>query len=156
MRIALLFLMMAGCMSCSITDKPKEKLLSDKMSQDEVLLSVQMTMDEQIMCWNSGDIVCFMEAYWKSDSLLFIGKSGVNYGWQKTVDNYRVSYPDSEAMGKLTFENEVMQFIDNKTIQVVGKWHLERDVSLGDLKGYYSLLWQQKDGKWVIISDHSS
>jgi hypothetical protein len=34
---------------------------------------------------------------------MFIGKSGITYGWQKTLDNYKKGYPDKEAMGKLHF-----------------------------------------------------
>jgi hypothetical protein len=156
MKTSVLLLMVVFFSSCSITDKRKEKIVNRVPNEEEVLLTIAMTMDEQLLCWNAGEIDCFMEAYWKSDSLVFIGKSGVNYGWQKTLDNYRNSYPDAATMGKLTFENEIMHFLDAGTIQVIGKWHLARELSLGDLTGYYSLIWQVRDGKWVIISDHSS
>ena len=43
-----------------------------------------------------------MKGYWVNDSLMFIGKS-VTYGWQKTLDHYKKGYPDTAAMGKLTF-----------------------------------------------------
>jgi hypothetical protein len=156
MKSILLVLILLGCTCCSITDKRKEKIIAAPINREEVLLTIQMAMNEQIECWNSGNIPCFMEAYWPSDSLVFIGKSGINYGWQKTLDNYLISYPNLSAMGTLTFTNEILQFIDAKTIQVIGKWHLTRDELLGDIQGYYSLLWQEKNGKWVIISDHSS
>jgi hypothetical protein len=156
MRIVVVYTLIVMFLSCSITDKQKEKIVSKEPNNEEVLLTIQMAMQEQLSCWNSGDIPCFMEAYWNSDSLVFIGKSGVNYGWQKTLDNYLVSYPDTSAMGKLHFENEIVRFIDNQTVQVIGKWHLSRAATLGDLQGYYSLIWQRKNNKWVIISDHSS
>ena len=70
-----------------------------------------------------------------SDSLSFIGKSGLTYGWQPTLNNYILSYPDKSAMGKLTFTNEVKDFIDIETVQVIGKWELKRD-SLENLGGY--------------------
>ena len=112
-------------------------------------------MSEQETCWNTGDLECFMQHYWHSDSLLFIGKSGLTYGWQPTLDNYINGYPDKSAMGKLTFTNEVKEFIDIETVQVIGQWELQRD-SLENLGGYYSLLWKIKKGEWVIVSDHSS
>ena len=50
---------------------------------------VASTMQSQQDAWNSGDIDSFMVGYWESDSLLFIGKSGVNNGYQKTLTNYK-------------------------------------------------------------------
>ncbi len=116
---------------------------------------INQKMSEQEACWNNGDIECFMEHYWHSDSLLFIGKSGLTYGWQPTLNNYIRSYPDKSAMGKLTFTNEVKEFIDIETVQVVGQWELQRD-SLENLGGYYSLIWKMKNAIWVIVADHSS
>lgn len=116
---------------------------------------INQKMSEQEACWNAGDIECFMEHYWHSDSLLFIGKSGLTYGWQPTLNNYIRSYPDKSAMGKLTFTNEVKEFIDIETVQVIGQWELQRD-SLENLGGYYSLIWKMKNAKWVIVVDHSS
>ncbi len=97
-----------------------------------------------------------MESYWKSDSLQFIGNRGVNYGWQTILDNYKKSYSTPEEMGTLKFENVSVQQIDVSTVFVMGKWSLERDTVLANLKGHYSLLWQRKNGEWVIIADHSS
>jgi hypothetical protein len=37
---------------------------------------------------------------------------------------------------------------------VVGKWMLAR--TIGNLEGYYTLLLKKKNGKWVIVVDHSS
>jgi hypothetical protein len=125
------------------------------IDQDAVLKDIQTKMDEQIECWNTGDIPCFMQHYWKSDSLMFIGKSGITYGWQATLDNYLESYPDQKNMGQLTFDNELVRFLGTETIQVIGQWHLSRP-ELDDLGGHYSLIWKKKEGEWVIISDHSS
>jgi hypothetical protein len=36
----------------------------------------------------------------------------------------------------------------------VGKWHLKR--TIGDIGGYYTLLMKKINGKWVVVSDHSS
>ena len=41
-------------------------------------------MEQQEDAWNNGNIENFMNVYWKNDSLVFIGKSGINYGWDKT------------------------------------------------------------------------
>ena len=46
-------------------------------------------MEQQEDAWNNGNIENFMNVYWKNDSLVFIGKSGINYGWDKTFSNYK-------------------------------------------------------------------
>ena len=111
-------------------------------------------LEQQTIAWNRGDVESFMKGYWKSDSLLFIGKNGVTHGWQRTLDNYRKSYPDASAMGKLSFELIHVKKLSPKYYYVVGKWMLKR--SIGDLSGHYDLLFKKIKGQWVIISDHSS
>ena len=108
----------------------------------------------QTASWNRGDIEGFMQTYWKSDSLMFIGKSGVTRGWQPTLDNYKKGYPDTAAMGKLAFDILSVQQLSPESFFVVGKWMLKR--TIGDLSGYYTLLLRKLKGQWVIVADHSS
>ena len=121
-------------------------------SKDEQ--SIRSLLSRQTAAWNSGDIENFMKGYWENDSLMFIGKSGVTYGWTNTLNNYKRGYPDTAAMGKLTLTLVKMEKISRKYFQVVGKWFLKR--SIGDVGGHYTLLLRKIKGKWVIISDHSS
>lgn len=118
--------------------------------------TIKRKMAIQENCWNKGDIEAFMSPYWKSDSLTFTGKNGINKGWQTTLDNYLTSYPDKKQMGQLAFTNISINKIDQNTITVLGRWSLLRAEDLGDLTGYYSLIWQKKNNVWVIIADHSS
>lgn len=111
-------------------------------------------MDNQTQAWNTGNLDAFMEGYWRSDSLKFIGSQGISYGWQAALDNYKKSYPNVEAMGKLSFNILHVEFITPTCYFVVGKWHLKR--KKGDLSGHYTLLWKKIDGQWVIVVDHSS
>ena len=117
---------------------------------------IQNKMTQQEKSWNKGNIKDFMKHYWKSDSLSFTGKNGIQNGWQITLDNYLKSYPNKEQMGTLTFTNISIKKIDLNTITVLGKWNLSRKENIGDLSGYYSLIWQKKNNEWVIIADHSS
>ncbi|MEO5985210.1 MAG: DUF4440 domain-containing protein, partial [Ferruginibacter sp.] len=121
-------------------------------SKDE--LSIRNTMNEQMAAWNAGDLDHFMEPYWKSDSLMFIGKAGVTYGWQNTFNNYKKGYPDTAAMGKLKFDILQVKRLSVLYFSVVGKWYLTR--SIGNVGGHFTLLFKRIKNKWVIISDHSS
>ena len=115
---------------------------------------IRSLLATQAEAWNKGDIEGFMQTYWKSDSLLFIGKTGVKNGWQETLNNYKKGYPDTAAMGKLSFDIIHIKRLSVMYYYVVGKWMLNRTV--GDLSGHFDLLLRKIKGKWYIISDHSS
>lgn len=123
-------------------------------SQTKDLDAVRQLLQVQTEAWNKGDITAFMQTYWKSDSLVFVGKSGVTYGWQNTLDNYKKGYPDKTAMGRLQFTIIRMEPLSKGVYNVVGKWHLTR--TIGDLMGHYTLIIKKMNGKWLIVQDHSS
>ena len=116
--------------------------------------AIRNAMNEQLAAWNAGDIKRFMGTYWTDDSLMFIGKSGVTYGWQNTLEKYKKGYPDTAAMGKLDFNILQVKRLSDMYFFVVGKWHLQR--SIGNLGGHFTLLFRKIKNKWVIVADHSS
>lgn len=123
-------------------------------SQPKEEKAIRQLLTVQTESWNKGDIEGFMQTYWKSDSLMFIGKSGVHFGWEETLNNYKKGYPDSTAMGKLSFDIITVKKLSPEYYYVVGKWILKR--TIGDLSGHYDLLLRKINGKWYIIADHSS
>lgn len=139
-QVYLIGLLMLFSLISEAQNKTERKILSLLKEQDE--------------CWNKGDVDGFMKTYWNSDSLMFIGKSGVTYGWKNTLNNYKRGYPDTAAMGKLDFKLIQIKKISRKYYHVTGRWHLAR--SIGDLQGHFTLLLKKINGHWLIISDHSS
>ena len=111
-------------------------------------------LEGQRQAWNKGDIVEFMQGYLKSDSLLFVGKNGPNYGWDNTLANYKKSYPDQKAMGLLSFDIKEVSLISDDHAFVLGAWHLKREKD--DPKGYFTLIVKKIRGEWKVIADHSS
>jgi hypothetical protein len=111
-------------------------------------------LNEQVAAWNRGDVDGFMQGYWKSDSLMFIGSKGVTHGWQQTLENYKKGYPDTVRMGKLTFDLISVKKLSPEYFFVVGKFTLKR--SIGDASGHFDLVFRKVKGRWVIISDHTS
>jgi ketosteroid isomerase-like protein len=140
MKKALLLLMLLG--SYNVFAQTKDEA------------AIRKLLHIQTISWNKGDVEGFMQTYWKSDSLMFIGKSGVVWGWQKTLDNYKKGYPDTAAMGKLSFDIIQVKPLDKNHYFVVGKWFLKR--SIGDAGGHYTLLMRRIKGQWKIVADHSS
>ncbi len=126
-------------MACTQQSQEKEAIL-DVMSQQE-------------QDWNNGDVDAFMQGYWQSDSLMFVGKNGIKYGWQTTLENYKKSYPDKSTMGKLSFTIEKLE-VENQSAFMLGKWNIIRES--GNIGGYFTLYWKKMDGKWLIVLDHTS
>ena len=121
-------------------------------SKDET--EVRNLLATQNAAWNRGDVDAFMVGYWENDSLMFIGKSGVTYGYKNTLANYKKNYPDTTVMGKLTFTLIQVRQLSPEYFHVTGKYYLNR--TIGDASGHFTLMFRKMNGKWVIISDHSS
>jgi ketosteroid isomerase-like protein len=120
-------------------------------SQKKEILKV---MTDQQTAWNNGNIDGYMQGYWKNDSLLFIGSKGPTYGWQKTLDNYKKSYPNKEKMGILEFSDIQVKILGKKHAYVFGKWKLVR--TNDSPNGIYTLIFQKFKNGWKIISDHTN
>lgn len=112
-------------------------------------------MQQQLVAWNAGDLEAFMAPYWRSDSLLFMGSGGYKMGWDATLENYQKNYPDDAARGELSFEYDFIELLAPGVGKMVGRFYLaypQKDT----VDGHFTLLWQQKNGQWVITHDHSS
>jgi ketosteroid isomerase-like protein len=127
---------------------------TDIHAQSSAERTISTILDQQTAAWNRGDLEAFMSGYWKSDSLMYIGKSGVTYGYDRTLDSYRRNYGDTARMGKLKFDLVQVKRLSPRYYYVVGKWSLKR--SAGDVGGHYTLIFKKIKGAWVIVSDHSS
>jgi ketosteroid isomerase-like protein len=123
-------------------------------AQSSAERSIRNTLARQTAAWNSGNLQEFMNGYWQNDSLMFIGKSGITYGWTNTLNNYKKSYPDTAAMGKLHFDILSIKKLSGKYQHVVGKWFLTR--SIGNVGGHFTLLFKKIHGIWQVVADHSS
>ena len=122
---------------------------SKKASQE-----ISKVLQSQSTAWNKGDIPAFMDGYWASDSLTFVGGNGVTYGWQPVLDRYLVSYPNQDRMGKLKFEVIRAKPMGRKNYLVIGKYTLKRKSD--QPSGYFTLVWEKIDGNWKIISDQTN
>ncbi|MBS1747284.1 MAG: DUF4440 domain-containing protein [Bacteroidetes bacterium] len=123
-------------------------------SQDKDSIAIRNVMNEQMIAWNNGNIEAFMQTYWKSDSLLFVSNPPL-YGWQSTLERYKKAYPDTIAMGKLSFDLLQIKRLSPEYYFVLGKWGLK--VSTGkNPGGYFTLLFRKINRQWVIIADHTS
>jgi ketosteroid isomerase-like protein len=116
--------------------------------------AIAQLLTAQTQAWNDGNLEEFMQGYLPTDSLKFVGKKGLTYGWQPTLDNYKSSYADTVQMGKLHFDIIETNILAPNAAFVIGKWHLQR--TIGDISGHFTLLLRKIKGKWYITTDHSS
>ena len=126
-----------------------QKIVSKKDS-----LSIVNILFNKQQNWNNGDIDAFMEGYMKTNKLVFSGASGPIYGWKSTRNRYKKTYSNRILMGKLKFDVLNMSRLSSDVVQLQGKFYLTREVE--DSSGYFTLTWLKRNGKWLIISDHTS
>ena len=116
--------------------------------------AVRALLDAQQTAWNEGKVDTCLDGYWKSDALTFAGSQGIIRGFAGVQERYRKSYPDRQAMGRLSFSELEFRALGLDAALVLGHWHLTRDK--GDIGGVFSLVFQRFPEGWRIIHDHTS
>lgn len=140
--VLLLILMSFAC-------KPATKTTTKAEDKKEITA----LMKAQEKAWSNHNIEGFMDGYWKSDSLKFYGSSGLTYGWEKTLANYKRGYPTKEHTGTLKFKiNDITQ-INEGAYFVMGEYHLTR--SVGNANGVFMIIFKKINNEWKIIADTS-
>jgi hypothetical protein len=140
-----LLAILISCQQAAQKEASKPNPLDEKL--------IREVLDKQVTAWNANDIEGFMQGYWKSDSLLFIG-SEITSGWDNTLARYKRSYPDKAAMGTLRFEIMRVDFISSDGYLVTGKYFLTREKDSPN--GVFTLLFRKKNGQWVAVYDHTA
>jgi len=142
--IVMVTLVLASC-----TNRNQTQFSASKADE----AAIQLVLDQQVAAWNEANIDEFMKGYYKSDSILFIGRR-ITSGWDSTLIRYKKGYPDKAVMGKLRFEILRMDFISSDSYLVTGKYFLAREKD--NPSGIFTLLFKKKKGNWVIVYDHTS
>jgi ketosteroid isomerase-like protein len=115
---------------------------------------IRAVLDAQADAWNRGDLEGYMQGYWKSDSVRFVTSRGISRGWQAMLDRYRRGYPDAASMGRLRFEDVVVDIAGDSAASVFGCWRLTRRSDAP--WGYFTLLLRRTADGWRIVHDHTS
>lgn len=116
--------------------------------------AILKVLENQRIAWNRGDIEGFMRGYWKSDSLMFVGKTAPVYGWQNTLERYKKAYPGKAGMGTLSFDIIKVDVLDSQNAFVFGAWRLQLQNS--NPGGYFTLWFRKIKGEWKVVVDHTS
>jgi hypothetical protein len=148
LSITIAVVILVSLMACGPSTSDVDWKETSFQNQQKEAISDVMAMQEA--AWNEADIDQFMEGYWKSEKLRFSG-SNLTFGWDNTKNNYKKSYPDNEAMGKLMFEIIEIELTSAESALLFGRYTLIRN--LDKPTGLFTLAWRKIDGKWLITSD---
>lgn len=116
--------------------------------------AILLVLQNQCIAWNAGNIEQYMQGYWHHDSLQFVSKKGITYGYTNTLEKYKKSYPTKAEMGQLQFDILQINKISHNNYMVQGKWQLQNVNPIP--MGYFTLWFKKISGKWYIVMDHTS
>lgn len=148
MKFPIAYILLFSLSFPALSQKKTDRQAADRRA-------ILLILKQQTQDWNAGHIDRFMNAYWESDSLTFVSKIGITYGYTATLASYQKRYPTKASMGSLTFDVLEMDFPAPNIAYVIGRWQLDRP-KVGDTGGYFSLLWRKVRKRWVIVSDHTN
>lgn len=123
--------------------------INETKDKEEITTALLISAEE----WTKGDLEGFMDVYWNSEKLQFVGSNGLTFGWQQTLDNYKKGYPNKDYTGTLNFNILNIDFLAKDVYLLTGEYHLDRKV--GNADGIFTLIFKKIKGKWQIIADHS-
>lgn len=120
----------------------------------DVKTEISELMNAQAAAWNRGDVRAFMSYYWHDDKLRFGSGNTITYGFDATQKRFLERYNTPEKMGELRYDILDVKVFDNVHAQVFGRWKLVRQHD--NPNGLLTLNLEKRDGKWQIVSDHTS
>lgn len=122
-------------------------------AEDEAAIRAELA--SSVERWNAGDIEGFMDGYVRGEGLRFASGNTVRRGWRATLERYIATYGEDRAsMGALAFEDLEIELLADGIAQVFGRFRLAR--AEGESEGLFTLLFRRIDGRWLIVSDHTS
>lgn len=116
--------------------------------------AVSSAVKQHLECWNKRNLDCYLNDYWHSDSLKVLGEEGIVHGYKALSKTLKESYSNQVDMGKLKYDIDSIENLGSGKVMVIGMYHMDRGYD--KVSGAFMLVWAKKDGKWVIVIDHSS
>lgn len=134
------------------TTAPPSKAVPNLLHEKKKLII--NALHKQQEDWNRGDMAAFLSGYWNSDTLRTVNIRGVTYGWDKVSAQYRKNFPDSASMGKIDYDVIHVELIGENDVLVTGKWLLNMNKKFK--AAYFTYLYRKRNGRWVIVAEHTS
>ena len=116
--------------------------------------AIMANFDQQVKCWNQGEIDCYCQGYLKSNETRIVSSRGITSGYEAIVASYKKNWP-KERMGQLRFDQVKMDKLSNKVYLVHGRFNLTY-MDSKPLSGYFTVIMKKVGGEWLMFADHSS
>ena len=114
---------------------------------------IREVLRQQTDAWNRGDIAGFMTTY--APDTVFVSKE-VTHGSAGVRERYEKTYSSREKMGKLTFSELEVRQVGPAAAYAIGHWALDRGAAAGGpVEGRFSLVLENRKGRWLIVLDHT-
>ena len=106
--------------------------------------------------WNRGDLAGFMSDYAHDSLTSYISGGHAQYGWQALYDRYQARYfAPGMSRDSLLFEEVRVRPLAPPFAFATARFALRRGDSLV-ASGPYTLVLERRDGRWLILHDHTS
>ncbi|MXO94312.1 DUF4440 domain-containing protein [Erythrobacter arachoides] len=151
---------MAGTLAlaaCNGADAPEPQASVAEVPQ---VADIEAALNDSAAGWNEGDMTRFLAVYSGDPRTAFVGGEEVIHGRGAIETRYRDRYdwsgPDPSGRGVLSFVTEDFRPLGQDHALYVGRYVLEYPQGKPPATGFTSLVFERENGKWQIISDHSS
>ncbi|ACT58080.1 DUF4440 domain-containing protein [Hirschia baltica] len=150
------FAILGGCASApDPAVLEQERLAAFAKIEKQAEYDIRALLAKQDAAWNKGDIDGFMEGYLPSEDLRFASGDNITWGFNETLERYKSRYDSPEKMGKISLEIQEFKLFTETDATVFGRWYLTRPEA-GDAGGLFTLILEKQNGKWLVVSDHTS
>jgi len=145
--------------SCEFQHPPEEGTLDSLSAAGDPESGVVGMLEASAQDWNAGNLSGFLDDYWESDSLTFLGANGLTRGWRDLESRYLTTYWAPGAIrDSLRFEVKEVRSLGPDHALALGRYVLYRPEEDGRItaSGFFSLVLRRADGEWKILHDHTS
>lgn len=104
--------------------------------------------------WNNGDIVAYMNAFERSDSLRTVDGDRAYMGWQRGVDGWLESDPKGEQMGTAFTDEATIDVLSENSAVLFNRWRIV--LNTDTMSGATTAVWQKLPEGWRIVHSHTS
>lgn len=144
---------------CEFQAQPPEDAPESAETASSPEAEIEAMLDASAGSWNGGDLEGFLDDYWRSDNLTFMGSTGVTRGWEDVRTRYQSSYwAPGAARDSLRFEGIEVTLLGDSHALALGQYVLFRPEDDGAVSstGFFSLVLARTDAGWKILHDHTS
>lgn len=115
---------------------------------------IRILFESSCAAWNRGDIDGYLAGYWHSDKVRWVSEGTVRYGFEAIAFAYKSRFDTPDKMGTLEVAKLEIQNLSGRDALVFGAWMQTTDSARH--QGIFTVHVKKIDGRWLIVSDHSS